>query len=389
MLNGLLTHTFYRKWSFWNALGAICLFSLPLGIAAMRQKPWMLYAAGGLVLAGTVGLTWVQFLHFSLVPACTIGGSLLAIWAGFVMELQISISKQQAFIRGAFSKYVPEEVVRELLLHPERLQLGGEERQLSVLFSDIEGFTTIAESMSPSELVTLLNAYLSAMTTIVLAQGGIIDKFEGDAIMAEFGAPLARPDHADMAVQTGLAMQRHLHELRQVWARQGWPVIRCRVGISTGTMLLGNMGSDQVFDYTVIGDTVNLASRLEEANKRYQTSIIISESTYHHLSPERFRTRFLDIVQVKGKSQVVKVFEVYGTRDDDVSPESTAYYAAYETAFHAYLSRHFMDAKAHFDRALAWRPNDPAALAMLHRISELEPDHLPDDWDGSIALTTK
>src|SRR4030095_7680896 len=139
------------------------------------------------------------------------------------------------------------------------------ERILSVLFADVENFTTIAESMSASELVSLLNEYLTEMTAIILAHGGIIDKYEGDAIMAEFGVPLALSNHAELAVRAGLQMQRRLCELRQIWDKRGLPALQCRIGINTGPMIVGNMGSHQVFDYTVIGDAVNLASRLESA----------------------------------------------------------------------------------------------------------------------------
>ena len=180
---------------------------------------------------------------------------------------------------------MPEKVVDTLLGSPEMLKLGGEERVMSVLFSDLAGFTTLSEKMTPTQLVHLLNHYLTEMTDIVLAEGGIIDKYEGDAIMAEFGAPLPLPDHADRAVRTGLKMQRRLKELREIWKGQGLPELRCRVGINTGAMIVGNMGSNQVFDYTVIGDSVNLASRLEGANKRYNTYLMISEFTLDCLTP--------------------------------------------------------------------------------------------------------
>ena len=359
VLNGLLSRAFYTQWSFWPIMGLICLCSLLLGFSALLRPSWVLYATGSLTLLGITGFAWSEFTHFSLFPLFTVGGSFLTIWVGLIVGLQLVISKEQAFMRGAFCKYVPDSVVNELVLRPELLKLGGEERVLSVLFSDVEGFTTFAESMSPSDLVDLLNEYLSEMTAIVLAQGGIIDKFEGDAIMAEFGAPLILPNHADRAVWAGLAMQRRLAELRRAWMQRGLPAVRCRVGINTGPMLVGNMGSSQVFDYTVIGDAVNLASRLESANKLYNTYLMISEFTHNQLSPGLFRTRILDVIQVKGKSQAVKVFEVYGDQTGPVSPEDAGYYEVYEKAFYAYLSRNFAAAKASFTQALSLRPDDP------------------------------
>ena len=389
LLNGLLTNTFYKKWSFWNVMGLICLLGIVLAFSALPRPSWILYATGGIILIGLVAWTWFQLTNFVLFPIVTVGGSFLCIFLGLLAGIQIAVSKDQAFIRNAFAKYVPEKVVNELLAHPELLRLGGEERVLTVLFSDLESFTTIAEDMLPSELVGLLNEYLSEMTSIILAHKGIIDKYEGDAIMAEFGAPLPLPQHADLAVRAALMMQRRLHELRALWAKRGLPALRCRVGINTGAMVIGNMGSQQVFDYTVMGDAVNLASRLESANKLYHTYIMISESTYEHLSPEMFRIRMLDVIAVKGKSKAVKVFEVYGETSEEITSRDALYYQTYHAAFEAYLSRNFAAARQRFVSALSLRPDDAASQAMLARIDTLNADDLPDDWDGSITLTTK
>jgi adenylate cyclase len=389
VLNGLLTNTFYRQWSFWSVLGLICLIAIILGLSALPKSSWVLYGAGGVILLGLIGLTWFQFIRFSLFPLVTVGGSFVFLFFGLVIGLHIAIAKEQAFIRNAFAKYVPESVVNELLAHPERLQLGGEERILSVLFSDLANFTALSEQIPPPKLVRLLNDYLTAMTEIILAGGGIIDKYEGDAIMAEFGAPLPLPDHADKAVRTGLHMQRRLHVLRELWQQQGLPALQCRIGINTGSMVVGNMGSHQVFDYTVIGDAVNLAARLESANKRYHTGIIISEFTYAHLSPGRFRTRLLDVIRVKGKSRAVKVFEVYGEMSDPIPVTDLLYYQTYQEAFAAYLARNFAEARTKFVFALSLRSHDPAAKELIARIDALKPDELPADWDGSITLLEK
>jgi adenylate cyclase len=389
LLNGLLTNTFYRAWSFWDVHALLGVAALLLGLAALPRSSWVLYLTGGVVLLGLVGLTWLQVINFRLFPVVTVGGSLSLLGIGLIIGLQVVTSKDQAFIRGAFAKYVPETVVNELLVHPELLQLQGEERVLSVLFSDLENFTTIAEQMAPAELVRLLNEYLSEMTGIILAAGGIIDKYQGDAIMAEFGAPLALPDHADVAVGVALHMQRRLGELRQVWAERGLPALRCRVGINTGPMLVGNMGSHQVFDYTVIGDAVNLAARLESANKLYGTCVMISEFTHAGLTPGKFCTRAVDMIRVKGKTKAVKVYEVYGDTDESISPDAVAYYTTYDAAFEAYLARHFAFARQQFVHALTLRPRDPAAHRLIERIDALHPHDLPDDWDGSVALTSK
>jgi adenylate cyclase len=207
--------------------------------------------------------------------------------------------------------------------------------------------------------------------------------------MAEFGAPLPIPHHADMAVRTGLRMQQRLQELRKIWVQDDFPALRCRVGINTGSMVVGNAGSEQVFDYTVIGDAVNLASRLEGANKYYGTGVLISEFTYNALSPSMFRTRLLDVIRVKGKSQAVKVYEVYGETSDPTTADESGYYEIYQRAFEAYLGRDFATARRQFLQAACLRPCDLATQGMLERLDALDPEHLPDDWDGAITYTTK
>jgi adenylate cyclase len=349
----------------------------------------ILYATGAVIFVGLLVLTGIEWVHFTLFPLVSVLNSFLVIFFGIVIGLEVAITKDQAFIRNTFAKYVSEKVVNELLQHPELLHLGGEERVISLLFSDIENFTTVSERLSPRELVSLLNDYLTEMTAIVLEQGGIIDKYIGDGIMAEFGAPLPIPHHADQAVRAALHMQRRLQELRPKWRQQGLPELRCRVGINTGPMVVGNIGSEQVFNYTVIGDAVNLASRLEGANKYYQTLVMISEFTYDCLTPNLFRTRLLDAVRVKGRSQPVKIYEVYGESTDDIPAAELQYYHAYHEACAAYLERRFDVACAQFEAALALRPEDTAAREMLGRMAGLDPAALPDDWDGVMTFETK
>jgi adenylate cyclase len=389
LLNGLLENTFYTKWPFWKVTAVIGVAAVLLGVFAVPRSSWFLYGGGGIIAAAMVAFTWFQFIHFSLFPVAAAGGSFLFIFSGLIIGLEAAKAKEQAFVRNAFSRYVPEEVVKELLSNPESLQLGGEERIITVLFSDLADFTTISERMAPPALVGLLNGYLTEMTDLVLAEGGIIDKYQGDAIMAEFGAPLAMPDHAERAVRTGLRMQKRLKELRPQWMEAGLPEIRCRVGINTGPMVVGNIGSEQVFDYTVIGDSVNLASRLEGANKQYGTGLMISEFTHEHLPSGRFRMRALDVIKVKGKAKAVKVFEVYGEMSETMDPKQESYYRTYHEAFEAYMSRDFILAREGFVAACSLRPDDPVSANMITRIDALEPDRLPPDWDGSVQLTAK
>jgi len=228
--------------------------------------------------------------------------------------------RQKLMIKGAFSHYVPGKVVNELLRNPDLLRLGGEERVMSVIFSDVAGFTSISERLTPTRLVALLNEYLTAMTDIVHFHDGIIDKYEGDAIMAEFGAPLPDPDHARKACLAALDMQRKLVELRSKWKEEGKPELYARVGINSGSMVIGNMGSREIFDYTVMGDNVNLCARLEGANKIYGTSIMCSEAT-RQMAGDDLVTRELDIIRVKGKTEGVRIHEVVAAGSNELSAE--------------------------------------------------------------------
>jgi adenylate cyclase len=389
LMNGFLTNMFYHQWSFWEVVSLIGFIGVVIGLAALVQSSMVLYSIGVLIGGGLLALTWIQCVHLTLFPLASVFMSFSVLFFSIVIGLQVAIAKDEAFIRNTFSKYVSEKVVNELLQHPELLHLGGTERVISILFSDIAEFTTLSEQLTPQALVGLLNEYLTEMTTIVIEQGGIIDKYIGDAIMAQFGAPIPIPLHADLAVRTALRMQHRLEELRPKWLTQGFPELHCRVGINTGPMVIGNIGSNQVFNYTAIGDAVNLASRLEGANKHYKTLVMISEFTHNALTPKLFRTRLLDVIRVKGKSQAVKVYEVYGEISDVISSDDLEYYQAYNAAFEAYMARRFDAARVYFTTALAVRPKDLTTLEMLARLDDLDPQALPDDWDGALTFESK
>jgi adenylate cyclase len=204
---------------------------------------------------------------------------------------------------------VSKDVFDQLMIDPTRARLGGQRREMTVLFSDIRGFTTFSEQGQPEEIVQQLNEYFSRMVHVLFEHRGTLDKFVGDAVMALFGAPLEDPKHAEHAVQAALAMLKELEALNQAWAAQGRPTLAIGVGVNTGEMVAGNIGSETIMSYTVIGDAVNLGSRLESLNKQYGTTIIISEATRGRLEG-RYDIRPLGDVVVKGKTQAVAIFEV-------------------------------------------------------------------------------
>jgi len=224
--------------------------------------------------------------------------------------------KEKKVIQNMFSNYVNKSVVDELLKHPEKLELGGEDKNITVLFSDIRGFTTLSEKLTPQELVSHLNEYLSAMTEIIFKYEGTLDKYVGDEIMAFWNAPIEQPNHAELACLTALEMMATLHELNNKWTEE--KRLNIGIGINSGIMTVGNMGSKSRMDYTLMGDNVNLGARLEGTNKVYGTNIIISEFTYE-LIKENFVCRELDNIRVKGKQKPVKIYELLDVIEEKVA----------------------------------------------------------------------
>lgn len=282
-------------------------------------------------------------------------------------------------VRNLLGKVVSPDVATELLRSKE-IKLGGEERTMTAFFSDILSFTSISERMEPAEVVELLNEYLSAMSDIIYEFGGTVDKYIGDAIVAFWGAPLPEENHPELCVRAAVAMQKKLVEMRTSWREQGRVELFMRVGINTGRMVVGNMGSKERLDYTIIGDAVNLASRLEGANKHYGTNIIVSQFTQLHIK-EKFLIRELDIVRVKGKEEPVRIFEVIDYMEN-TSEEKRDFVRLFDQALSAFRNLELKKAENLFKRCeeLSQVP-DKASKLYLQRISELTLSPPPKDWD--------
>jgi adenylate cyclase len=292
--------------------------------------------------------------------------------------------RQKKQIKSAFGKYLDPSVVDQVTDDPGRLSLGGEALTLTVLFSDIRGFTGISERLGPVELVAFLNEYLTAMTDIVMRRKGLLDKYIGDAVMAVFGAPYPYAEHALEACRTAYEMQLALKDLNAGWMGRGLPEVAIGVGVNTGEMVAGNMGSRDRFNYTVIGDDVNLASRLEGLNKVYGTRIIISAST-QALIGEQFWTRTVDLVRVMGREEPVEIFELLGPID---APQPLDYVAEYLELVADYRAGKFAEAKASAARLAAAHPEDHVLGVYAARLAELS-ENPPADWDGVLHLHTK
>jgi adenylate cyclase len=242
--------------------------------------------------------------------------------------------------------------------------------------------------MTPKDLVTLLNEYLDGMTKILLEHGGTLDKYEGDAIMAFWGAPLLQPDHAKRAVQAALEMSKFSEELNRRFQNQGKFSLKTRIGLNTGRAVVGNIGSEKRFNYTIIGDEVNLASRLEGANKQYGTYLMISHSTYV-LVKDLFLSRELDNLRVKGKERPVKVYEVLGPLEDKNRSDLMKMLEFYDRGISAYGQRRWEEALVLFEKALSVKPGDGPSLTYVDRCHYFINNPPSEDWDGIFSLQVK
>lgn len=351
---------------------AVITIGILLGLVVPRLSAVKGFLFAALVLAAYLILNEYLFSSKGLwINAVYPGMTVLLAYPGIILYRYITEEREKKWIKGAFQYYVTASVMDEILKRPEMLKLGGEQRELTVLFSDIRGFTTISEMMSPEKMVSLLNEYLTAMTDIVFERKGYLDKYIGDAVMVVYGAPLPQTDHPALACITALDMIAELKRLQQKWEAEGLPFLDIGIGINTGPMVVGNMGSKRRFNYTVMGDSVNLASRLEGLNKDYGTHIVISENVYKDLSGE-FLCRELDTVTVKGKTEPTRIYELIGRVGD------TKDLADMTEIFHRglvyYREREWEKAVAEFEKVLKLRPGDRPSEIYIQRIQHILKD---------------
>lgn len=305
----VLTGRFLRPASRAVRMAIVVAAGLAAGVLATLLPAWWATGAAAAALAGFCWAatrlfaagSWLNVTQPALATA-------VALFAGVAYQYFVEGRDKRA-VKKLFGQYVSRDVYARLVENPALARLGGERREMTVLFSDIRGFTTVSEQSEPEQIVHLLNEYLTSMVAIVFKHRGTVDKFVGDAVMALFGAPLDDPHHADHAAEAALEMLEELQRLNARWEAEGRPRIDIGIGINTGPMIAGNIGSDQIMSYTVIGDAVNLGARLESLNKEYGTRIIISDATRRRLTAG-FDLRPLGEVVVKGKSQAVEVFEL-------------------------------------------------------------------------------
>ena len=379
--------------------------------ASFFKEIGSLYSFFGIALLNLLAVVLVFFIKRFIILAFVLLGAFLAIFLGsallfdffiifpvlylllgFVITTGSTIalgyiveSKEKRLIRKGFHYYLSEDVVNQILESPEKLKLGGETKKVTILFSDIRGFTTISETLSPQDLMSKLNAYLTAMTDIIMEKRGLVDKYIGDAVMAFWGAPLENNSQAEDACMSVLAQMHRLEELNMKWQEQGASPFHIGVGLNTGLVVVGNMGSEKRFNYTIIGDEVNFASRLEGLNKSYGTSCLISESTKKEIEGNSaFHIRELDLVVVKGKKEPKLIFELI-TRD--MTPELQKILGLFARGREQYIKGDWKEAAVLFQEALVLGEDGPSKL-FLERCEELMTNP-PPTWTGVYEFKTK
>jgi adenylate cyclase len=314
---------------------------------------------------------------------------LATLFATYSMVVSYSFffeERQKKLVRGAFQQYMAPEVISQVLDRPELLRLGGDEKQLTAMFSDIRGFTALSEGLTPSGLVELLNEYFSEMTEVIFKNQGTLDKYIGDAMMAFWGAPLDVPDHAARACRAAIEMTSALARLQERWSQQGRPRIDIGIGLNTGPMLVGNMGSERRFNYTIMGDSVNLASRLEGVNKTFGTRVIISESTAAE-AHSVVTVRELDMIRVKGKTKPVTIYELLGS--DDERARYRDLIDRFGEALQGYRDGRWPEALALFQRLQGDYPNDGPTRTFIERCATLIEESPTEVWDGVYVMRSK
>lgn len=367
------------------------ILSVSLGIVLKRFDATKSMAAGLMTLVLSV-LVLLAFFVLTrryvgvVVPFSSVSATFVSLSAiNFLATI-----KEKSFLRSAFSRYLSPEVINEIIADPSKLNLGGEKREMTAIFTDIQGFSTISETLDPADLVKLLNLYLTDMSNIILENRGTIDKYEGDAIIAFFGAPIYMPEHAALACRTAIYMKKAEEKLNRRIQEEKLcsSTLFTRIGINTGDMVVGNMGTANKMDYTVMGNAVNLAARLEGVNKQYNTrGILVSEHTRNQTGND-FLLRRLDRVRVVGVNTPLRIYELLALAEES-GKEEKALVELWEQAIELYESREFKKALGLFNEISGKDPGDRVVSLYIKRCSGFIEKEPAPDWDGVFNLTQK
>ncbi|MBT3427911.1 MAG: adenylate/guanylate cyclase domain-containing protein [Gammaproteobacteria bacterium] len=377
-----------RAAPFWMELMVACLLLLPVLWSSFIAAPLLRNLLIMAVLLVFTGTATGFYVFYGIVLSMSY--LILALALAFIVingRIYLHEIGQKAFIKEAFGQYLSPAVVSDLVKDPTKLMLGGEERVMTAFFSDIAAFSSFSEALTPTELVQLLNDYLTQMCNIIIAAQGTVDKFEGDAIIAFWGAPVVQPEHAKLACFACIDMNHALISLRQKWLAEGRPRIAVRMGVNTGAMVVGNMGSEQRTNYTMMGDAVNLASRLEGANNAFASDVMISEATYLQCQ-QQVDVRDLDMIRVVGKSEPIRVYQLLD-RKNATTGVTADLVNQYNLGLAAYQQRDFVKALHEFNACLALVADDGPSITYVNRCKSLIESPPAASWDGVWELKEK
>ncbi|MGE0684027.1 MAG: CHASE2 domain-containing protein, partial [Candidatus Binatia bacterium] len=391
VIDNILTQHFITspEWSKTYDLLAILILGGLIGAALPRIGPLkgLLFASALVALHIFVARWLFSYAGMWL----NIVFPVLAISANYTMISvydYVTEERERKKIKDAFTHYVAPVVIEEMLKDPGRLKLGGEEKVLTVLFSDLQGFTSASERYAPHEMIELLSEYYNRMTEQVFAHQGTLKEYVGDELMAIFGAPIEQENHAERACAAALAMLEHREALSEEWATIGRPRLVARTGINSGLMLVGNLGSKYRFAYGVLGDHVNLGSRLEGLNKDYGTKILIGENTAQMVE-KSFLLREVDMVQVVGRAQAVRIYELLARVGTPLPLRQEKAFSCYAAGLTAYRERFWDEALRLFNESLTLCPEDGPSRTMADRCQIYQKAPPPEDWDGVYEATHK
>lgn len=389
-LNTILSGSFLDDRPWWYSSILAIILSLLVMIIIRKFKP-IFSVSGGfiftlMVLAAGGGFFLITGIYLNLLaPVLSVFfTSILIFIVNFFM-----LEKEKSFIRNAFSHYLSPDVISELVSNPDKLNLGGEKKRLTAIFTDVQGFSTISETLDPSDLVKLLNEYLTEMSNTILDLRGTIDKYEGDAIIAFFGAPVEYDGHAENACLSAVRMRKVEKELNKYFLKEEMSSVPLftRIGINTGDMVVGNMGTPKKMDYTIMGNAVNLAARLEGVNKQYGTGILVSEETYNY-GAANISARKLDRVRVVGINTPVRLYELVEEKNmtDDKTLEAID---IFHSALNIFEEREWVKAQKYFSKVLKIFPEDGPSKKYIQRCIDMMKKPPGEDWDGVFSLTMK
>jgi adenylate cyclase len=384
VIDNILTQNFIArpKWSKIYDLLAIVILGALIGIALPRMSALKgLLFAGGLVILDIFIARWLLVSTGVWLNIVYPLSALAANYTVLTVYDYVTEERERKKIKGAFMHYVAPVVIEAMLKDPARLKLGGDEKVLTVLFSDLQGFTSHSERYAPHEMIELLSEYYARMTEQIFAHEGMLKEYVGDELMAIFGAPIAQVDHAERACAAALAMREHRNALGAEWTKLGRPPLIARTGINSGRMLVGNLGSKYRFAYGVLGDHVNLGSRLEGLNKVYATEILIGENTAK-LVEKSFLLREIDLVRVVGRDQAVRIYELVAAAGTPLLPRREKALGSYASGLEAYRQRRWDEALWLFKESLALWPADGPSRTMAERCQIYQKASPPEDWDG-------